>query len=133
MKPEPSPAASSENRTNLPLGPWLDFVAYQRDVWERSILYLDALRQRADDLLAHDRAGKPPVLDFDYELILDARRFEKPANYALLRITRVGDDCLEACLDSSKPPVMVVDPRAGDGPGIGRFKRASEGGIARRL
>ena len=107
-----------------------DVFAYQRDVWERWILFIDTLRQRADDLLAHDRAGKPPLLDFDYELILDARRFEKPANYALLRITRFADDCIEDCLDPSKPPVIIVDPRAGHGPGIGGFKRDSEVGIA---
>jgi hypothetical protein len=46
-------------------------------VFERSILFVDTLRQRADDLLTHERAGKPPLLDFDYELILDARRFRK--------------------------------------------------------
>ena len=107
-----------------------DVLAYQRDVWERWILFIDTLRQRADDLLAHEHAGKPPLLDFDYELILDARRFEKPANYALLRITRVGDACIEDCLDPSKPPVVIVDPRAGQGPGIGGFKRDSEVGIA---
>src|SRR5262245_48937693 len=107
-----------------------DFLVYQRDVWERSILFLDTLRQRADDMLAHERAGKPPLLDFDYELILDARRAERPATYGLLRITRVGDDCLEACLDPSKPPVMIIDPRAGHGPGIGGFKRESEVGVA---
>jgi hypothetical protein len=106
-----------------------DVFAYQRDVWERWILFLDTLRQRADDMLAHERAGKPPLLDFDYELILDARRFESPANYALLRITRVGDDCLEDCLDPSKPPVVIL-PRAGHGPGIGGFKRESEVGVA---
>ena len=107
-----------------------DVLAYHRDFWERWLLFIDTLRQRADDLLAHDRAGKPPLLDFDYELILDARRFEKPANYALLRITRVADECTEDCLDPSRPPVIIVDPRAGHGPGIGGFKRASEVGIA---
>ena len=88
-----------------------DLLAWQRDVWERSILFLDTLRQRADDLLAHERAGKPPLLDFDYELILDARRDERPANYALLRITRVGDACLEDCLDPAKPPVIIIETR----------------------
>jgi Protein of unknown function (DUF3141) len=107
-----------------------DAFAYQRDVWERWIVFVDTLRQRADDLLAHDRAGKPPLLDFDYELILDARRFERPANYALLRITRVDDACIEDCFDPSKPPVIIVDPRAGHGPGIGGFKRESEVGMA---
>lgn len=107
-----------------------DIAAYQRDVWERTILFWDALRKRADNMIAHERAGKPPLLDFDYEMILDARRFERPVNYALLRITRYGDKCLEDCLDPAKPPVIIVDPRAGHGPGIGGFKRESEVGIA---
>jgi len=107
-----------------------DIVAYRRDVWERTILFWDTLRQRADNMIAHDRAGKPPLLDFDYELLIDARRYERPVNYALLRITRYGDKCLEDCLDPAKPPVLIVDPRAGHGPGIGGFKRVSEVGIA---
>ena len=48
----------------------------------------------------------------------------------MLRITRYGDKCLEDCLDPAKPPVIIVDPRAGHGPGIGGFKRESEVGIA---
>ena len=107
-----------------------NILSYQRDVWERTILFWDTLRQRADNMVAHERAGKPPLLDFDYELILDARRFERPVNYALLRITRYADKCLEDCLDPAKPPVMIVDPRAGHGPGVGGFKRESEVGIA---
>jgi hypothetical protein len=81
-------------------------------------------------MIAHERAGKPPLLDFDYEMLLDARRFEHPANYALLRISRIGDACFEDCVDPRKPPVVVVDPRAGHGPGIGGFKRDSEVGMA---
>src|SRR5262249_17304343 len=107
-----------------------DLLAYQRDVWERGILFLDTLRQRAGDLLTPAPPGMPPLLDFDYELILDARRYQRPANYALLRITRVGDACLEDCFDPTKPPVIIVDPRAGNGPGIGGFKRESEVGVA---
>lgn len=107
-----------------------DLAEYSRDLWERSVLFWDTLRQRADNMLAHERASKPPLLDFDYELLLDARRFDRPANYALLRITRVGEDCLDDCLDPAKPPVLIVDPRAGHGPGIGGFKRESEVGIA---
>ena len=127
-----SPAALPEEKVGAPQGFGLmaDFFAYQRDVWERWVLFLDTLRQRADDMLAHERAGKPPLLDFDYELIVDARRFQRPTNYALLRITRVGNDCLEDCLDPTKPPIMIVDPRAGHGPGIGGFKRESEVGVA---
>jgi hypothetical protein len=126
-----APTSSSEQQITFPF-PWLGLFAYQRDLLERTILFVDTLRQRADDLLAHQRAGKPPLLDFDYELILDARGFEKPANYALLRITRVADACLDDCLDASKPPIIVLDPRAGHGPGIGGFKQESEVGLALR-
>jgi hypothetical protein len=109
-----------------------EFLVYARDISERSILFWDTLRQRADNMLAHERAGKPPLLDFDYEILLNARRFPRPANYALLRVTRVEDDCLEDCLREDKSPVIIVDPRAGHGPGIGGFKRDSEVGIALR-
>ena len=103
---------------------------YQRDLFERTILFWDTLRQRANNMIAHERAGKPPLLDFDYEMLTDARRFTHPANYALLRITRVGDACFEECFDETKPPVVIIDPRAGHGPGIGGFKRDSEVGMA---
>ena len=103
---------------------------YAQDAFERWILFLDTLRERADNMIAHERQGMPPLLDFDYELLLDARNFERPANYALLRITRVGEDCWDDCVDEAKPPVIVIDPRAGHGPGIGGFKRDSEVGMA---
>lgn len=107
-----------------------DLLAYAVDAGERSVLFWDTLRQRADNMLAHERAGKPPLLDFDYEVLVDARRFERPVNYLLLRVTRAGDDCLDDCLDPSKPPILILDPRAGHGPGIGGFKRESEVGVA---
>lgn len=112
------------------VGPLADLFAYQRDLLERSFLFWDTLRQRADNMIAHEQAGKPPLLNFDYEVISDARQFKKPVNYALARIKRYADKCLEDCLDPAKPPVVVVDPRAGHGPGIGGFKRDSEIGIA---
>src|SRR5574338_1357610 len=108
------------------------FAAYPLDVLQRSILFWDTLRQRADDMLEHERAGLPPLLDFKYEVLLDARRFEEPANYALLRITEAGGHCAADCKDAAKPPVIMVDPRAGHGPGIGGFKRESEVGMALR-
>lgn len=104
--------------------------AYGRDLWERTILFWDTLRQRADNMIAHERAGKPPLLNFDYEILLDARQFERPVNYALAAIRKYEDKCIDDCLDPAKPPVVIVDPRAGHGPGIGGFKRDSEVGIA---
>jgi hypothetical protein len=107
-----------------------DVLAYQRDVLERTILFFDTLRRRANNMLEHERAGLPPVLNFKYEMLLDARQFDRPANYALLRITEVGEDCWDDCVDPAKPPVIVLDPRAGHGPGLGGFKRESEVGVA---
>lgn len=107
-----------------------DLWNYSVDVWQRSVLFWDVLRQRANNMLEHEEAGMPPVLTFQYEMLLDARRFERPANYALLRITTVGGTHADECIDETKPPVIVIDPRAGHGPGIGGFKRESEVGIA---
>jgi len=128
---DPSPDTATDSPV-AETGATMDQASYQRDVWERSILFLDTLRQRADNARAHERAGMPPLLDFKYETLLDARRFDIPANYALLRITEVGGDCWDDCVDATKPPVIVVDPRAGHGPGIGGFKQDSEVGMAMR-
>lgn len=109
-----------------------DYFDYQRDFFERTILFWDTLRQRANNMLEHERAGLPPLLDFKYETLLDARSFERSVNYALLRITEIDGHCWDDCVDPDKPPVIVVDPRAGHGPGIGAFKRDSEVGMAMR-
>ena len=112
ISPSPLPPARTVPISPSPLGEFpashlartaTDCAEYVRDSLERTVLFWDTLRQRANNMLAHERAGKPPLLDFDYETLLDARRFERPANYALLRITRVGEDCLEDCLDPEKP------------------------------
>jgi len=106
------------------------WTSYWLDAAQRGVLFLDVLRERANNMLEHERNGLPPLLDFEYETILDARRFARPANYALLRVTGAGKDRIEDCLDENKPPVMILDPRAGHGPGIGGFKRDSEVGMA---
>lgn len=121
-----SPQPQQNQFAGTPLG-------YAIDSFQRSILFWDVIRKRANNFLEHEREGLPPVLNFKYELVLDARKFEKqPCNYALLKITQYGDACLKDCLDPEKPPVIIVDPRAGHGPGIGGFKRESEVGIALR-
>lgn len=93
-------------------------------------MFLDTMRECADNMLAHQRAGMPPLLAFEHELVLDARTFAKPANYALLRILPGEDPCIQACARADARPVIVFDPRAGHGPGIGGFKLDSEVGIA---
>ena len=105
-------------------------LAYQEELARRTVLFLDILRARANGMLDHEQAGLPPLLAFEYETLLDARRFRHPANYALLRVTACGGDLAKHCERPGSRPVIVVDPRAGHGPGIGGFKQDSEVGIA---
>ena len=100
---------------------------YMLDAWQRTILTWDVLRQRGNEYLEHEKSGNPPVLVFDYEMVVDGRTLAKPANYALVRI-KPPADCPPA--DPKKRPFVVIDPRAGHGPGIGGFKIDSEIGIA---
>ena len=107
-----------------------DAPAYARELARRTVLFLDILRERANNMLAHEQAGLPPLLDFDYETIVDARRFDRPANYALLRITGCREGKAEVWAKPDARPIVIIDPRAGHGPGIGGFKRDSEVGLA---
>src|SRR5499427_7537774 len=107
---------------------WKDWARYSVDFAQRSILFWDTMRQRGNQFLERERAGKPPVLHFDYELVLDARTFQRPVNYALLRIVPPAG----VTVDPKRRPYVIIDPRAGHGPGIGGFKDDSEVGVALR-
>ena len=107
---------------------WIDGRDYMIDLAQRSILFWDTLRQRGDNFLAHEKAGKPPVLHFEYDIILDARDFDQPANYALVKIKPPPG----VTIDAKRRPYVIIDPRAGHGPGIGGFKDDSQVGVALR-
>ncbi len=124
---------------------WMnDAVAYGTDFFQRSIIYMDILRQRGNNYLEHNKKGMPPVLSFDHEIIQDGRDHDPGANYMLARIhdrrtkALTADDFMEkrrfnnaAYVESSeKRPVIILDPRAGGGPGIGGSKQDSEIGMA---
>ncbi|MBX9961807.1 MAG: DUF3141 domain-containing protein [Burkholderiales bacterium] len=108
------------------IGPqWTDYVA---DFSQRAILFWDTLRQRGNAYVKHTEAGLPPVLHFASELVLDGRRLARPVNYALLRIVPPEG----VTVDPTRRPYVVIDPRAGHGPGIGGFKDDSQVGVALR-
>jgi len=113
-------------KPRLPWQFWMDGCNYAIDSWQRSLLFWDVMRQRGNVFVEHDRAGKPPVLHFDYEMVLDARKFERPVNYALVRIVPPKG----VTVDSKRRPYFIIDPRAGHGPGIGGFKDDSQVGVA---
>lgn len=119
---------------------------YFVDSWQRSLLFIDTLRQRGNNYLEHLRKGQPPVLTFPYTVIMDGRDLKRPVNYALVRIqgqrksgppptkghTERRRDPGKAQVeeDPAKRPIIIIDPRAGHGPGIGGSKQDSQVGNA---
>lgn len=118
------------NNTTLPGGPMPGLVAsaveYMMDAGQRSVLFLDVLRRRGDQYREHVAQTAPHVLQYAAELIIDGRKLDEPVNYALVRIIPPKD----VEIDLNRRPFIVVDPRAGHGPGIGGFKADSEIGVA---
>ncbi|MFG6158237.1 DUF3141 domain-containing protein [Halomonas sp. 1390] len=101
---------------------------YWRDSLERSVLFMDVMRRRGNQYLEHIEKTKPNVLGFEAEVLMDGRELDRPVNYELLRIQ--PPEGVET--DLQMRPFVVVDPRAGHGPGIGGFKPDSEIGVALR-
>jgi pimeloyl-ACP methyl ester carboxylesterase len=128
MKAAYAAFAAAAPARKTPADLWRDAFAYQVDFAQRGLLFLDTLRQRGNQWLAHEAAGKPPVLHYAYEMIADARGYERAANYALVRIIPPKG----VVVDNDKRPFVIVDPRAGHGPGIGGFKDDSEVGVTLR-
>jgi pimeloyl-ACP methyl ester carboxylesterase len=110
-----------------PQGQW-NAYGYAVDLMQRSVLFWDVLRQRGNNFIERAQRGLEPVLHFDHEMLVDGRTFARPVNYALLRI--VPPEGVE--IDPLKRPYLIIDPRAGHGPGIGGFKDDSQVGVALR-
>ncbi|BAF86186.1 hypothetical protein AZC_0188 [Azorhizobium caulinodans ORS 571] len=107
----------------LPAGPLVDYLV---DAAQRSVLFIDLMRRRGNE--QQDITSRPmaTVLSFDHDVLVSGRALPRPINYFLSRIVPPPG----AKVDPDKRPVVVVDPRAGQGPGIGGFKTQSEIGEA---
>src|ERR1700748_1891064 len=118
------------DRLEIPGGPMSELIAsavkYMVDAGQRSVLFFDIMRQRGEQYREHVAQTAPHVLSYAAELIIDGRKLTEPVNYVLVRIIPPkGVD-----IDMDRRPFVVVDPRAGHGPGIGGFKADSEIGVA---
>ncbi|WP_420411420.1 DUF3141 domain-containing protein [Roseibium sp.] len=105
--------------------------SYWKDAVQRSVLTMDVLRQRGDIFLEHEEAGCPPVLIYDYDVVMDGSDLPRPCNYMLLRI-KPPKDAGHRDMKLWKRPYIIIDPRAGHGAGIGGFKPDSQVGVALR-
>ncbi len=127
--PRESQVTDQSRLLGLPMQAWGSFNPVQEywlDAWQRSILFLDVLRQRGNIAREHNARLAPNVLSFIPELVLDGRKFDRPVNYALVRIVPPSG----TSTDPAKRPFIIFDPRAGHGPGIGGMKHDSEIGVA---
>ncbi|MGQ3674326.1 DUF3141 domain-containing protein [Xanthobacter sp. TB0139] len=103
-----------------------DAQAYMVDRAQRAMMTLDTLRVRGDNFFEHEAAGCPPVLIYDYDVVMWGRDLPRPCNYALLKIK--PPEGVET--EVTKRPYIIIDPRAGHGAGIGGFKSDSQVGVA---
>jgi pimeloyl-ACP methyl ester carboxylesterase len=99
---------------------------YMIDAAQRTILFWDVMRERGNAYREHLTETAPHVLDYQVELVVDGRKLDRAVNYVLVRI--VPPKGIE--VDPKSRPFVVIDPRAGHGPGIGGFKADSEIGVA---
>src|SRR5215468_297023 len=134
---EPQKAADPPRTSDNPWTAWMgtglgipssahDAWSYWQDACQRAVLFWDVMRRRGDNYLANTAKTTPNVLKFDSTLVADGRKLPRPVNYGLVRITPPAG----AEIDPKKRPFVIIDPRAGHGPGIGGFKADSEIGVA---
>ena len=95
-----NPAASSGN----PVTAWPEYMV---DALQRSVLFLDLLRQRGNEEIEISSRPMATVLRFDHEELMSGRSLPRPINYSLLRILPSPG----VAIDRRKRPVVVVDPR----------------------
>ncbi|MEM1195460.1 MAG: DUF3141 domain-containing protein [Pseudomonadota bacterium] len=117
---------SSEWAVNTPFDMMRAWSEYIRDASARGAKTLDVMRQTADADLEHEASGSPPLLDYEYNLLMDGADLPNPCNYILLEIIPPTG----TKVDPKKRPYIVIDPRAGHGAGIGGFKQDSQVGVA---
>jgi pimeloyl-ACP methyl ester carboxylesterase len=103
-----------------------DLTDYLNDFVQRSVLFLDIMRQRGNKFVEHEEAGCPPVLAYDYDVLIDGANLEHPVNYSLVQIRPPAG----VTVNNDSRPYIIIDPRAGHGSGIGGFKSESEVGVA---
>jgi hypothetical protein len=99
---------------------------YLIDASQRTLLFWDVMRERGNAYREHLAESAPHVLNYKVELVIDGRKLDRPVNYALVRVVPPAG----VKIDQTLRPFVVVDPRAGHGPGIGGFKADSEIGVA---
>ena len=128
---DPSKLGIPFERASGAVGVWpfrmtQDLIDYWTDATQRTALFLDLLRQRGDEQAQITARPMATVLTFDHEIVMSGSGLPRPINFFLARV--IPPEGVR--VDPSKRPLVIVDPRAGQGPGIGGFHYRSEIGDA---
>src|SRR4249919_2652422 len=79
-------------------------MEYLVDTGQRSVLFLDVMRQRGIQYRKHIAETAPHVLNYAVELILDGRSLQRPVNYALVRVAPPSG----VEIDANRRPFVVI-------------------------
>lgn len=109
-----------------PMAAWQALTDYATDAAQRSVLFLDIMREVGNDAVEQMDSTGTPVLVYDWKMVVDGRSLERPVNYALVEILPPDGHPM----DPTRRPYIIIDPRAGHGAGIGGFKSDSQVGVA---
>jgi Protein of unknown function (DUF3141) len=101
-----------------PVAPALNYLV---DAAQRSVLFWDVMGKRANQYREHLAKEAPHVLDYATEVVMDGRTLDRPVNYVLVRVIPPTD----ATVSQNRRPFVVVDPRAGHGPGSGALRQTA--------
>ena len=103
-------AISGEALPNL----FASAVEYLVDTGQRSVLFLDVMRQRGIQYREHIAETAPHVLNYSVELIVDGRTLERPVNYGLVRVAPPRGVEIDNQAPSVRGDRSARRPRAGD-------------------
>jgi hypothetical protein len=119
----PVPASSTSDAPIPLLSSPFDVLDYQRDVIERTILYFGTLRRRANNMLEHERAGLPPVLNFKFEMLLDARQFEAQERQLIAQISAFWETARKVRDAAQERMFKEIFNNRGDGSSMGQSRK----------
>jgi Protein of unknown function (DUF3141) len=110
----------------MPSFPPAALAEYLVDAGQRGLLFLELLRQRGNAQQEITSRPSATVLSFATDTVMSGASLPQPINYSMMRVLPPAG----VAIDRRKRPVVIVDPRAGQGAGIGGFKPQSEIGDA---
>ena len=102
-------------------------VEYMVDAGQRSVLFLDVMRQRGDQYREHLAQTAPHVLNYAAELIIDGRKL-RAAGQLCAGAHHSAEGRRDRSRRAGRSSWSIRAP--GHGPGIGGFKADSEIGVA---